>query len=91
MAIRGLGCTYKRSLVAHCPPAVEYSMFYFFTAYPPETTKIWNLLNLLSLSSWISTFFAIISVIIMLKCFTLVGTCLGCDTSLQEITLVPFQ
>ena len=76
---------------SHCLPAVGYLPFYFFSRYPLETTKVWNLLKLLTPTSWIWTLFSIISIVMILKCFTLVGTHLGCKTLMQDITLVPFR
>ena len=75
----------------YCLPALGYAPMYFFSRYPLETTKVWNLVKLLTPISWIWTFAAIISIVIMLKCFTLIGTYLGCNTSVQDITLVPFR
>ena len=91
MAVFGFTCTYGRSKVAHCPPPINYLPHYFFTRYPQEKTKIWNLLKLLTPTSWIWTFSAIIITVLILKLFTLVGTYLGCGTSVQDITLVPFR
>ena len=91
MAVTQFACTYERSKVSLCGQPVYYNPYYFFTRYPKETTKVWNLLKLLTPASWIWTFTAIISIIIMLKCFTVVGTYLGCNTSVQDITLVPFR
>ena len=91
MAVFGFACTFGRSKVVLCPPPTDYQPQYFFTRYPQETTKIWNLTKLLTLTSWIWTFSTIIVTVIMLKLFTLVGTYLGCDTSVQDITLVPFR
>ena len=87
----GFACTYGRSKVALCPPAVTYLPYYFFTRYPLETTKLWNLINLLTPSSWIWTFSAIISIIIMLKVLTIIGSYLGCETSFQDVPLVPLR
>ena len=87
----GFACTYGRSKVALCPPAVTYLPYYFFTRYPLETTKLWNLINLLTPSSWIWTFSAIISIIITMKVLTVVGSYLGSETSFQDVTLVPFR
>ena len=49
---------------AHCPPAVEYSPYYFFSRYPLERTKLFNLQNLLTPGSWFAYFITIIFVII---------------------------
>ena len=91
MAVAGVACTYERMKVALCPPAVNYFPVYFFSRYPQETTKMWNLLKLLTPTCWFCTFSSIISIIIMLKLFTLVGKFLRCNTSVQDITLVPFR
>ena len=91
MAVHGFGCTYERSKVVLCPPALIYQPLYFFTRYPLETTKLWNLVNLLAPTSWIWTFSAIISIIIMLKVLTIIGSYLGCETSFQDVTLVPLR
>ena len=91
MAVAGFSCTYGRMEVVNCPPAVTYQPFYFFTRYPLETTKLWNLLKLLTPNSWILSFAAIISSVVMLKLFTFVGVNLGCGTSVQDVTLVPFR
>ena len=72
-------------------PALVYAPWYFWTRYPLETTKVWNLFKLLTPTTWIWTFSTLISIIIMLKYFTTVGTYLGCSTSVQDITLVPFR
>ena len=91
MAVAGFGCTYGRMEVVHCPPAISYQPFYFFTRYPLETTKLWNLFKLLTPTSWIWTFASIISSVAMLKLLTFVGVNLGCGTSVQDVTLVPFR
>ena len=91
MAVFGFGCTYSRMEVVHCPPSVLYQPFYFFSRYPLETTKIWNLFKLLTPISWFWTFSAIISTVAILKFLTAIGTYLGCPTAVQDITLVPFR
>ena len=91
MAVYRFTCTYGISKVALCPPATAHYPLYFFAKYPQETTKIWNLTKLLTPTSWTWTFTAIVSIVIMLKCFTLVGIYLGCSTTVQDITLVPFR
>ena len=70
MAVFGFTCTYGRMEVVLCAPAVSYQPLYFFSRYPLETTKMWNLLNLLTPISWFWTFLAIISVVIILKLCT---------------------
>ena len=91
LAVFGFSCTYERSKIALCPPAVNYYPDYFYTRYPLETTKMWNLVKLLTPISWTWTFTAIISIVMVLKYFTLSGTVLGYNTSMQDITLVPFR
>ena len=90
IAVHRLACTYERSKVALCPPAVLYQPFYFFTRYPAETTKLWNLINLLTPTTWILTFSAIFSIVIMLKIITAICS-VWSKTSIQDVTLVPFR
>ena len=91
VAVFGYGCTYERSQVAHCPPAIQFIPYYFFTRFPLEETKIWNLVKLLTPISWFWTFVSIISIVVILKLFSLVGIGLGCTSEYQDITLVPFR
>ena len=91
MAVAAFSCTYERMKVVLCPPAINYQPYYFFSGYPKETTKLWNLIKLLTPISWLWTFSAIISILVMLKFFTFVGVYLGIQTSVQDITLVPFR
>ena len=87
----GFACTYGRSKVALCPPAVSYEPFYFFSRYPLEKTKLWNLKNLLTPMSWFAYFITIISVIISLKLSCYIGRKLGLNMVTEEIALVPFR
>ena len=86
-----LACTYGRSKVAHCPPAVGYQPFYFFSRYPMETTKLWNLKNLLTPASWALYFVTITCIILSLKLTVYVGRMLGLNNFTEEIALVPFR
>ena len=84
-------CTYGRSKVALCPPAVSYQPFYFFSRYPQETTILWNLKNLLTPRSWFMYFITIICIILFFKLSVYVGRKLGLNTVTEDITLVPFR
>ena len=91
MAVIHFSCHANMDKNHFCLPAIVYVPYYFFTRYPLETTKVWNLVKLLTPTSWIWTFSAIISIVVMLKSFTTIGTYLGCNTSVQDVTLVPFR
>ena len=84
-------CTYMKSKVTFCPPALSYAPEYFFTRYPLETSKLFNLKNLLTPGSWFAYFITIIFVIISLKLSCYVGVKLGLNTVTEEIALVPFR
>ena len=84
-------CTYKTSKVAHCAHPASYAPEYFFSRYPLETSKLFNLKNLLSPESWFAYFITIIFVIISLKLSCYVGVRLGLNTVTEEIALVPFR
>ena len=91
LAVFGFACTYGRSKVALCPPAVAYYPAYFFSRYPLETTKLWNLSNLLTPASWFAYFLTIIIIIFCLKLCCYVGRKLGLNMVTEEIALVPFR
>ena len=84
-------CTYGWSKVALCPPGVTYEPLYFFTRYPEEKTKLWNLKNLLTPASWFAYFITIFIVILCLKLCCFVGRTLGLNSVTEEIALVPFR
>ena len=87
----GIVCTYGRSKVALCPPALMYEPNYFFSRYPQKTTILWNLKNLLTPGSWLMYFMTIISIILFIKLSVYVGKNLDLNTFTEEITLVPFR
>ena len=91
MAVFGFACTFDRMEVVHCLPSVTFQPIHFFSRYPLETTKMWNLFKLLTPISWFWTFLAIASTVIILKLFTIIGAYFGCPTAVQDITLVPFR
>ena len=91
LAFNGFGCTYERSKVVLCPPAIIYTPYFIFSRYPLETTRIWNLINLLTPVSWFWTFVSICLIASMLKLFTFAGTHLDIATATEEITLFPFR
>ena len=84
-------CCHRVSVLTLCPPALVYATEYFFSRYPLETSKLWNLTNLLSPGSWFAYFITIIFVIISLKLSCYVGVRLGLNTITEEIALVPFR
>ena len=84
-------CNVNVSKIANCPPAILYAPYNFYTRYPPETTKFWNLKNLLTLDSWLAYLTTIIIVIFSLKLSSYFGQRLGLKTITEEIALVPFR
>ena len=84
-------CNVNVSKIANCPPAILYAPYNFYTRYPPETTKFWNLKNLLTLESWLAYLTTIIIVIFSLKLSSYFGQRLGLKTITEEIALVPFR
>ena len=91
LAVKGFAVNLGRIKVAHALPAVKYQPRYFFTRYPLETTKMWNLIYLFTPDSWMWTFLSIASIVIAFKIFSIIGTRLGLNLLTEEITLVPFR
>ena len=77
--------------VGHCPPAVRYNPWYWWTRYPPEISKFWNLTKLFSPESWRWTFLTLLLITISLKFSTSVGSYLGMRSGTEEVTLIPFR
>ena len=91
MAIPGFLCTYGRSKVALCSHAVTFGPLYWFTRYPQETTKYWNLTNLFHPEAWIWTFLTFILVTLTLKLASVLGSRIGLDVGSEEVALIPFR
>ena len=79
------------SHVAFCPPPVSYEPFYWWTRYPTRRSKMLNLIDLFSPTSWMWTFISIFSIVLSLKIGTYVGKKLGLDTFTEEIVLCPLR
>ena len=84
-------CNYDRSKVALCPHAVTFYPNYWWTRYPPETTKFWNLKNLFSPEAWMWTFLTFILVTVSLKCASVLGSRIGLNIGSEEVALIPFR
>ena len=84
-------CSYNDTKLVHCLPANKYSPYFFFSRYPLEITKLWNLKNLLAPTSWFAYFISIVIVVTSLKLSFYVGKRLGLSTITEEIALVPFR
>ena len=78
-------------IMYHCIPFV-YGHDYFFTRYPLETTKFWNLIYLFTPESWMSTFISIFTIILTLYIARTLAVKLGLSAdSTEEIILFPFR
>ena len=90
-ATPNFGCTYGRSTVALCAHAVSFQPFYWFTRYPQETTKFWNLTNLFSPEAWMWTFLTFILIAVSLKFTSVLGSQIGLNIGSEEVPLIPFR
>ena len=91
LAVFGFAVNLGRIKVAHFLPTVNYQPKYWWTRYPQETTKMWNLIYLFTPTSWMWTFLSISSIVITLKIFSMIGTRFGLNLISEEITLLPFR
>ena len=90
-AVYGLACTYNRSKVALCPHAVSFQHLYWWTRYPKETTKFWNLTNLFHPEAWMWTFLTFILFSVALKFASVLGSKIGLNIGTEEMALIPFR
>ena len=84
-------CTHERSTVVQCNPGIQYFPVYYWSRYPLELSKLWNLKNLLTPVSWFVYLITIMIVLFVLKLSVNVGMKLGLKTFTEEISLVPFR
>ena len=90
-AVFGFTHTYGRCGVALCPHAVSFMPRYWWTLYPQESTKFWNLTNLFYPEAWMWTFLTIILITVSLKLASLLGSKLGLNVGSEEVALIPFR
>ena len=83
--------TVQRMYVVDCPPAEMYEPHYWWTKYPPETTKLWNMLEMMDPPTYFLTFLSMISIVVFLKWMTKYGTRLGLESETTELICVPIQ
>ena len=87
----GFGYTYGRSKVALFPHAISFRPFYWWTRYPQETTKYWNLINLFQPEAWMWTFLTLILITVTLKFASFLGSKIGLNIASEEVALIPFR
>ena len=86
-----IACTYGRSRVALCPHTVGYKPLSWWSRYPQETTKFWNLTNLFHPKAWMWTFLTFILITVALKFASVLGSKLGLNVCSVEVALIPFR
>ena len=84
-------CTYDRSKVALCPHTVSFGPMYWWTQYPQETTKYFNLINLFHPEAWMWTFLTFILVTVTLKFASVLGSKIGVNVGSEEVALIPLR
>ena len=75
----------------NCAHAFFYAPYYFFTKYPHEVSKIYNIAKLFTPILWMWTFISMGSIVVGLKLATFVGTRLGLNTCTDELILFPLR
>lgn len=90
LGIFDIACTYENSKVGHCPPAISWEPFYWWTRYPQEK-GLKSTFSKLDKNVFYMTIVSLPIIYTFLKLFTYVGSGLGFSTTLQEIPFLPFQ
>ena len=90
LAVSGYACTRQRMVVAHCQ-VLFFEPLYFWSRYPIETTKFWNMLELMDPPSYFFTWATLTAVVVVMKIMTKYGMRLGLTSATSEIICVPFQ
>ena len=90
LAVTGFACTRQRMRVADCQ-AVSFDTFYFWSRYPIETTKFWNMLELMDPPSYLLFWITFTAVVGVMKIMKNYGTRMGLTSATTELICVPFQ
>ena len=91
-ALPNFGCFYgHQSKEALCHHAVSFEPHYWWTRYPQETTKFWNLTNLFHPEAWMWTFLTFILITVTLKFASVLGSKIGLNVGSEEVALIPFR
>ena len=78
--------------VVNCAPFVAYIPNYFFSRYPRQVSKLWNLLGLFTPAAWLFSFISFLSVVLVLKITAVVGTkYFDLKSMTKEMVLNPFR
>ena len=92
IATAGFACTHQRMEVVNCAPFVAYIPNYFFSRYPLQVSKLWNLLGLFTPGTWLLSFISFLSVVLVLKISAVVGTkYFELKSMTKEMVLNPFR
>ena len=84
-------CDANARFKSNCLPYV-YGYDYFFTRYPLEKTKFWNLIYLFTPASWMWTFISIFTTVIVSYLARIISVKMGLSgDSTEEIILFPFR
>ena len=84
-------CTVQRMYAVDCAPPQSYAPYYWWSKYPSETTKLWNMLEMMDPPTYGLTFISMITVVVFMKWMTKYGTRLGLESETTELICVPFQ
>ena len=91
LAVPDVLCGGDLQRVGLCAPPTSYGPAYFWTRYPLERSKFWNLTHLFSPVSWMWTFLTFLLIVVSFKLASFVGTILGLRSGSEEVTLIPFR
>ena len=84
-------CGAVADLEINCVP-FNYGYEYFYSRYPLEKTKFWNLIYLFKPEAWMWTFISIFTIIISLYLARSLAVQIGLSVnSTEEIVLFPFR
>ena len=90
-AVESFAYTLQRMGAVDCVPGTIYEPLYFWSKYPPETTKLWNMLEMMDPPTYFLTFLSMLAIVVFMKLMTKYGTKLGLKSATTELICVPFQ
>ena len=85
------GCSHNFIKFVHCPHPVLYAPDHFWTRYPLPATRMWNLMSIFDIPSYICFFTSLTLTVVFMKFYTYLGSKMGLETMTEEFILIPIR
>ena len=92
LAIEPWSCKQKDLIgQVNCAHPIHYGKYYFWTRYPLNTTRMWNLLSIFDIPAYVCFFSSLALTVALLKLYSYFGVKTGLNVVTEEFILVPLR